>query len=487
MRGRLFGLCIVALAFGSVIGAAKGLPPAAPAANLPLPASDRELVHQLFQQLIEINTTHSVGSVTKAAQAMRQRLLDAGFPSADLALAGPTENKQNLIARFRGSGKERPLVILSHLDVVEAQPSEWTTDPFRLVEKDGYYYGRGTQDIKDNDAIAIETYMRLRRDGYRPDRDLILLLTADEEAGPNNGAAWLVQHRPDLFRDVEFVVNLDAGAVDLQDGRPLSVTYEAAEKTYADFELSAHDAGGHSSQPRVENPIDRISTALIGLRASPFPLELNGVVRGFLTQEAPAYNGNMQALVKSALAIPVEPSALARLAASSPYMNALLRTTCTPTRFDAGQAKNALPELAKANVNCRILPGHSPLEIEQQITSAVNDSQVTIQYCSSGGVCGAAPSTGGLPAAAPIPLVLEALKNASAKVYPGVPLIPEMETGASDSVYTMRAGIPSYGISGVGIDEDDIRAHGKDERLRVSSLDEGLQFFYLFLREISSP
>jgi acetylornithine deacetylase/succinyl-diaminopimelate desuccinylase-like protein len=211
------------------------------------------------------------------------------------------------------------------------------------------------------------------------------------------------------------------------------------------------------------------------------------VVRGFLTQEAPAYNGNMQALVKSALAIPVEPSALARLAASSPYMNALLRTTCTPTRFDAGQAKNALPELAKANVNCRILPGHSPLEIEQQITSAVNDSQVTIQYCSSGGVCGAAPSTGGLPAAAPIPLVLEALKNASAKVYPGVPLIPEMETGASDSVYTMRAGIPSYGISGVGIDEDDIRAHGKDERLRVSSLDEGLQFFYLFLREISSP
>jgi acetylornithine deacetylase/succinyl-diaminopimelate desuccinylase-like protein len=195
----------------------------------------------------------------------------------------------------------------------------------------------------------------------------------------------------------------------------------------------------------------------------------------------------MQALVKSALAIPVEPSALARLAASSPYMNALLRTTCTPTRFDAGQAKNALPELAKANVNCRILPGHSPLEIEQQITSAVNDSQVTIQYCSSGGVCGAAPSTSGLAAAAPIPLVLEALKNASAKVYPGVLLIPEMETGASDSVYTMRAGIPSYGISGVGIDEDDIRAHGKDERLRVSSLDEGLQFFYLFLREISSP
>jgi acetylornithine deacetylase/succinyl-diaminopimelate desuccinylase-like protein len=478
---------MAALSFASAIGVAKEWAPADAAQNLSLPASDRTLVHQLFQQLIEINTTHSAGSVTKAAEAMRQRLVDAGFPTTDLALAGPMESKQNLIARFRGSGKERPVVILSHLDVVEAQPSEWTTDPFRLVEKDGYYYGRGTQDVKDNDAIAVETFIRLRRDGYRPNRDLILVLTADEEAGPNNGAAWLVEHRPDLFRDVEFVVNLDAGAVDLQAGRPLSVTYEAAEKTYADFELSAHDAGGHSSQPRAENPIDRLASALVRLRASPFPLELNGVVRGFLTQEAPAYNGEMQALVKSALAIPVEPGALARLAASSTYMNALLRTTCTPTRFDAGQARNALPELAKANVNCRILPGHSPLEVEQQITSAVGDSEVAIVYCSSGGMCGAAPSTSGLPAAAPIPLVLNALKIASAKVYSGIPLIPEMETGASDSVYTMRAGIPSYGISGVGIDEDDIRAHGKDERLRVSSLDDGLQFFYFFLREISSP
>jgi acetylornithine deacetylase/succinyl-diaminopimelate desuccinylase-like protein len=458
---------------------------AAGGASASLPASDRELVHELFQQLIEINTTHSVGSVTKAAQAMRQRLLDAGFPSADLELAVPTETKQNLIARFRGSGKERPIVILSHLDVVEAQPSEWTTDPFRLIEKDGYYYGRGTQDIKDNDAVAIETFMRLRREGYRPDRDLLLMLTADEEAGPDNGAAWLVEHRPELFQNVEFVVNLDAGGVNLQAGRPLSVTYEAAEKTYADFELTAHDAGGHSSQPRPENPIVRLSSALVRLQASPFPLELNQVVRGFLTQEVPQYSASMQALVHAAVATPVDPGALAHLAASSPFMNALLRTTCTPTRFDAGRANNALPELAEVNINSRILPGHSPLEVEQQITSVVNDSQVAIRYCSSGKKCGPAPSSGSLPAAAPLPQVLAALKSASGQVYPGVPLVPEMETGASDSVYTLRAGIPSYGISGVGIDEDDVRAHGKDERLRVSSLDEGLQFFYVFLREIS--
>jgi acetylornithine deacetylase/succinyl-diaminopimelate desuccinylase-like protein len=475
---KLFKFGATALAMAALTGAA---------ADDSLPAKDRERVHQLFRQLVEINTTHSVGSVTKAAEAMRQRLLDAGFPSADLLLAGPTESKQNLIARYRGSGKKRPVVILSHLDVVEAQPSEWTTDPFRLIEKDGYYYGRGTQDVKDNDAIAIETFIRLRSEGYQPDRDLILLLTADEEAGPDNGAKWLVQNRPELFQNVEFVVNLDAGGVDLQAGRPLSVTYEAAEKTYADFQLSARDAGGHSSQPRAENPILRISSALVRLQAAPFPLELNGVARGFLTMEVAAYSFGMQTLVHAALATPTDPHALEQLAASSPFMNALLRTTCTPTRFDAGQAKNALPELAKANVNCRILPGHSPLEVEQQITAAVNDSQVAIQYCSSGGICGAAPSTAGLPAAAPIPLVLDALKSASAKVYPGVPLIPEMETGASDSVYTMHAGIPSYGISGVGIDEDDIRAHGKDERLRVSSLDEGLQFFYLFLREIGSP
>jgi acetylornithine deacetylase/succinyl-diaminopimelate desuccinylase-like protein len=451
-----------------------------------LPAQDRELVHQLFQQLIEINTTHSVGSVTKAAQAMRQRLLDAGFPATDLTLAGPTESKQNLIARYRGTGKERPVVILSHLDVVEAQPSEWSTDPFRLIEKDGYYYGRGTQDIKENDAIAVETFMRLRRDGYQPSRDLILLLTADEEAGPDNGAKWLVEHRPDLFKDVAFVVNLDAGGVNLQAGRPLSVTYEAAEKTYADFVLSAHDAGGHSSQPRLENPIVRIANALVRLQASPFPLELNDVVRGFLTQEAPYYDAHLQALVHAALATPVDRNALSALAATSPFVNALLRTTCTPTRFDAGKANNALPELAEANINCRILPGHSPLEVEQRLTSVVNDSQVAIQYCSSGKVCGAAPATGGLPAAAPVALVLDALKSASAKLYPGAPLVPEMETGASDSVYTLRAGIPSYGISGVGIDEDDVRAHGKDERLRVKSLDDGLAFFYLFLRDITS-
>ena len=193
------------------------------------------------------------------------------------------------------------MVILSHLDVVEAQPSEWTTDPFRLVEKDGYYYGRGTQDVKDNDAIAVETFIRLRGEGYQPDRDLILLLTADEEAGPDNGAKWLVEHRPELFQNVEFVVNLDAGGVNLQAGKPLSVTYEAAEKTYADFKLSAHDAGGHSSQPRVEDPILRISNALVRLQASPFPLELNAVVRGFLTVEVAAYSARMQTLVHAAL------------------------------------------------------------------------------------------------------------------------------------------------------------------------------------------
>ena len=323
------------------------------------------------------------------------------------------------------------------------------------------YYGRGTQDIKDNDAIAVETYIRLRRDGYRPDRDLILLLTADEEAGPNNGAAWLVQHRPDLFRDVEFVVNLDAGAVDLQGGRPLSVTYEAAEKTYADFELSAHDAGGHSSQPRVENPIDRISTALIGLRASPFPLELNGVVRGFLTQEAPAYNGNMQALVKSALAIPVEPSALARLAASSPYMNALLRTTCTPTRFDAGQAKNALPELAKANVNCRILPGHAMEEVRQELIRIFADPKITVKYVDNAyHVFDRAPETKAFPPVLPPAEVMQPLERVADAMWPSAPVIPEMETGASDSIYTIAAGIPSYGVGGVALDQDVYKRQG---------------------------
>jgi acetylornithine deacetylase/succinyl-diaminopimelate desuccinylase-like protein len=488
---KLFKFCLVALSIAAGTRAASGLPaavspPKDAASSLSVPAEDRQLAHQLFQQLIEINTSHSVGSVTLAAQAMRQRLLDGGFPSADLVLAGPTDRKQNLIARFRGSGKGRPVVILCHLDVVEAPRSEWTTDPFRFIEKDGYFYGRGTQDIKDNDAIAVETFIRLKREAYQPGRDLILLLTADEETGPDNGVAWLVEHRPELFRNVEFAINLDAGGVDLQAGRPLSVTYEAAEKTYADFELSAHDPGGHSSLPHGDNPIVRVSDGLAGLQASPFPLEMNAVVREFLALEAPRYSAEMQRLVHAALAAPADSKTLAPLAASSALLNALLRTTCTPTRFDAGQANNALPELAKANVNCRILPGHSPLETQQQITKAVNNPKIEIRYCSSRGECGAAPSSGGLPPVAPVPEVLSALKGASAQLYPGVPLVPEMETGSSDSVYTMRAGIPSYGISGVGIDEDDVRAHGKDERLRVSSFYEGLAFFYLFLRDIGS-
>jgi len=376
------------------------------------------------------------------------------------------------------------IVFFAHLDVVEAQRSDWSVDPFRFIEKDGYYYGRGTQDIKDNDAIAVETFLRLKREGYRPACNLLLLLTADEEAGPDDGMAWLLANRPELFRGVQFAVNLDSGDLDLSNGRPVSMGFEVAEKTYADFELSASDAGGHSSLPHPGNPIQRIADALTRLEAAPFPLELNSVTHNFFALTAAGHDPATRAPIEAALASPTDKSSLEALAASGAYANALLRTTCVPTRFSGGHANNALPGAATANINCRILPGHSPAEVERHIVQALNDTSIAVRYCSSQGVCGAAPEGAGFPPVEPLPSVLNALKRVTGQLWPGVPVVGEMETGFSDSVYTMNAHLPTYGITGVGIDEDDVRAHGKDERLRTTAFEDGLEFFYLFVRAL---
>lgn len=455
------------------------------AARASAPAQDRKLAHEIFQQLIEINTTHSTGSVTAAAEAMRVRLLSAGFPPEDVTLVGSSTRKQNLIARFRGEGKQKPIMFFAHLDVVEAKRSDWTVDPLQFLEKDGYFYGRGTQDIKENDAIAVETFLRLKREGYRPAGDLLLLLTADEEAGPDDGMAWLVEHRPELFRDAWFTVNLDAGDLDLRNGKPTSMGFEMAEKVYADFVVTASDPGGHSSLPHPGNPIQRIADGLTRLQAAPFPFELNPITSAFFTHVASGYDPATRALVQAALAAPGDQHALGDLAASSAYANALLHTTCIPTRVEGGHANNALPDSATANINCRILPGHSPAEAERHIIQALDDKSIAVRYCSSRGACGVAPDDKGFSPVTPVAPVLKALNEVTAQLWPGIPVVGEMETGYSDSIYTMGANVPTYGITGVGIDEDDVRAHGKDERLRITSFYEGLEFFYFFVRDIA--
>jgi acetylornithine deacetylase/succinyl-diaminopimelate desuccinylase-like protein len=444
----------------------------------------RQLSRDIFRELIEINTTDSVGSATRAAEAMAKRLKDAGFPSADVQVLGPNDRKGNMVARLRGSGANRPVLLIGHLDVVEARREDWTTDPFQFVEKDGYFYGRGTQDMKSDDAILVTTFIRFLREGYRPDRDLILALTADEEGGASNGVDWLLKNRRDLV-DAAFVLNADAGGLTTRNGKPVNVDLEATEKQYADFELTARNPGGHSSLPTPDNAIYHLADALSRLERAPFPFELNPVTRTYFERRAPLEDAQTRADMNAILRTPPDSAAVARLS-QDPRYNAMLRTTCVATRLSGGHANNALPQTAQANVNCRILPGHSAEETEQTLVRVFDDPKVAVQYVGAIGAADKAPDSKGFPTVLPPAEVLRPLERVAAEMWPGAPVIPEMETGASDSVHTMAAGIPSYGIGGLGIDQDDIRAHGKDERLRVASYFDGVDFYYRFLKAMTA-
>jgi acetylornithine deacetylase/succinyl-diaminopimelate desuccinylase-like protein len=443
----------------------------------------RQLSRDIFRELIEINTTDSVGSTTRAAEAMAKRLKDAGFPAADVQVLGPNDRKGNMVARLRGAGANRPVLIIGHLDVVEARREDWTTDPFQFVEKDGYFYGRGAQDMKSNDAVLVTTFIRFLRESYRPDRDLILALTADEEGGASNGVDWLLKNHRDLV-DAAFVLNADSGGLTTRNSKPVNVDLEATEKQYADFELTALNPGGHSSLPTPDNAIYHIADALSRLERAPFPFELNPVTRTYFERRAPLEDAQTRADMNAILRTPPDSAAAARLS-KDPRYNAMLRTTCVATRLTAGHANNALPQTAQANVNCRILPGHSPEETGQTLIRVFDDPKVAVRYVGAIGAADKAPDSKGFPTVLPPAEVLRPLERVAAEMWPGAPVIPEMETGASDSVHTMAAGIPSYGIGGLGIDQDDIRAHGKDERLRVASYFEGVEFYYRFLKAMT--
>lgn len=449
----------------------------------PLDEATRQVSRDIFRELIEINTTDSVGSTTLAAEAMAKRLRNAGFPATDVQVLGPNERKGNLVARLRGNGSRKPVLLIGHLDVVEARREEWTTDPFQFVEKDGYFYGRGTQDMKCNDAILITTFILLRREGYRGGRDLILALTADEEGGKSNGVDWLLKNHRELV-GAEFVLNADSGGLTTSRGKPVNVDVEASEKQYADFELTSLNPGGHSSLPTSDNAIYHLVGALARLEQSPFPMELNGVTRTYFERRAPLESGQTKSDMNAILRTPPDAEAAARLS-QDPRYNSMLRTTCVPTRLSAGHANNALPQTAQAIVNCRILPGHSPEETRQTLIGVFRDPKVTVRYAGTLATTERAPESKGFPTILPAADVLQPLEQVSAELWPGTPVIPYMETGASDSIYTMAAGIPSYGINGVAIDQDDIRAHGKDERLRVEAYFEGVDFYYRFLKALT--
>ncbi|HXN25853.1 MAG TPA: M20/M25/M40 family metallo-hydrolase, partial [Candidatus Acidoferrales bacterium] len=304
----------------------------------------RQLSRDIFKQLVEINTTDSVGSTTIAASAMAKRLLDAGFPPSDVQVLGPNERKGNMVARIHGTGARKPLLFICHLDVVEARREDWSIDPFQFLEKDGYFYGRGTGDVKDGDAFLVTTFLRLKQEHFEPDRDLILALTADEEGGASNGVAWLIKNHRDLI-DAEYVINPDAGDFELDNGKHLLVGIQASEKLYQDFDLKVSSPGGHSSLPTSENAIYQLAAGLTRLEKYQFPFELNEVTREYFRREASIVGGQTGADMQAILQTPPDPEALARLSAI-PYYNARIRTTCVPTRLDGGHANNALPGMA---------------------------------------------------------------------------------------------------------------------------------------------
>jgi acetylornithine deacetylase/succinyl-diaminopimelate desuccinylase-like protein len=450
----------------------------------PTPATDRALSIEIFKQLIEINTTDTpLGNVTTGTAAMQKRFLDAGFAASEVHLLGPDARKQNLVVRIKGKTIAKGVLFLGHMDVVEALPADWHTNPFQFVTKDGYYYGRGTQDMKDSDAALVATFLRLHREGYQPERDLILALTADEEGGSFNGADWLVRNHRELV-DAAFVINPDSGGIELEHGKPVVADVEATEKVYSDFQVTATNPGGHSSRPRPDNAIYELTAALGKLAGYSFPFEMNGVTRAYFEALVKQETGPNAADIRAILADPPDLAAAARLSAE-PEFNANFRTTCVATRLAAGHANNALAQTAQANVNCRIFPGHSPEEIRKQLIGLFADPKLTVKFVSDAGIVSeTAPDRKAIVPPPPLKEVFDPLTSLVDQIWPGTPVTAVMENGASDSIYFAQAGIPCYGFSAIALERGDDRAHGQDERLPVDSYDKSVDFFYAYLKAL---
>ena len=428
---------------------------------------------EILKELIGINTTNSSGDNTRAAQATAARFRAAGYPESDIRVLVPDRfpRKGNLVVRLRGTGPARPVLFIGHLDVVEALRSDWSFDPFQLTELDGFFYGRGTSDMKGDDAVLVSTFLRLKREGYRPSRDLIVALTSDEEGGPSNGVDWLVKNHHDLI-DAEYCINLDGGGGHIKNGKHLFMAVQAAEKVFLTFKLEAKNPGGHSSRPSKDNAIYRLADGLSRLGRFDFPVHLFDVTRASFERAAPLYPGQLGDDMKRV--VEQDPAVIGRLSALPPW-NAQLRTTCVATMLSGGHAENALPQTATAVVNCRLLPVDSAGEVEKMLNRVLADPEIKVSVMTPAKPVAYKPMN---------PQVLAAITRATAKVWPGLPVIPGMSTGASDGIYLISAGIPTYGVSGIFTDEDDNRNHGKDERILVKSFYDAFEFAYDLVREV---
>ncbi|MGH7677268.1 MAG: M20/M25/M40 family metallo-hydrolase [Gemmatimonadaceae bacterium] len=439
----------------------------------------QQLTREIYKQLVEIKSTNTTGNITDAAVAMAQRFREAGIPEADILVGGPRPEKHNVVARIRGrSAARKPILLLAHLDVVEALKADWSPelDPFVFLERDGYYYGRGTADDKAMAAIFVANVYRMKQEGYVPDRDIIIALTADEEGGGSNGVAWLLQNHPDKV-DAAYVLNEGGGGTH-RDGTPLFNSVQAAEKVVTNLTLRVTNRGGHSSVPRSDNAITSLADALSKVGRYSFPIKFNEVTREFFAGTATVETPEVGRAMKALVANPND-AAAAAVVSADPRYNSMLRTTCVATGLTGGHASNALPQLAEANVNCRMYPGETAETTRDALAKAINDTTVQVIARAGGGQ------------SPPSPLLAEVMQpvtRITREMWGNIPVIPVMSTGATDSRFFRSRGVPAFGVSGLFSDPAvDARAHGRDERMRVKSFFEGQEFLYRLTKALTQP
>jgi acetylornithine deacetylase/succinyl-diaminopimelate desuccinylase-like protein len=461
---------------GSLLVASAVMSTSAPAAPTTPGAGETPLAREILREMIDTRSTHDVGS-TELARKVQARLLAAGFAPADAQLLIPVDHPHagNVVARLHGSGKGKPVLYLCHLDVVEAKPEDWTRDPFHLTEDNGWLYGRGTIDMKGQDAAVLAALLRLKSEHFIPERDIVVAFTADEEAGGElNGVDWLLTEHRDLV-NADLVINPDGGEAGMKGGRRLYVGVQTSEKMSMAFEAEVTDKGGHSSRPTAENPIYRLSVGLARLSKFRFPTHLTDTTRQYFERRAAIETGATRSAMLGAAKTPPDQAALERLSAVV-ETNILLRTTCTATQIEGGHAQNALPQRARATLQCRIVPGESQDSVRDTLARVLDDPTIKISV-----ITPATPS----PESTLSGNLLPTLEKVVHQLWPDAVVLPQMAPSASDSKFTRIVGMPSYGIDGMFDDLDDGRAHGRDERIGVAAFGQEVDFTYRLMREVS--
>jgi len=419
--------------------------------------AQQQLAVDIYKELVEINTVTATGDTARAAEAMAARLRAAGLSASDVQVFTSAPRKGNLVARLRGTGARKPILLLAHLDVVEARRDDWSLDPFKLIEKDGYFYGRGTADDKFMAAAFVANLIRYVQEGYRPDRDIILALDTDEEILDRDalGIQWLLKNHRDLI-DAEFALN-EGGSVGLKNGKPIRNSVQTSEKVSLSYQLEVKNRGGHSSLPTKDNAIYRLAEGLARLSKFTFPFKLNETTRAYFERTAELEGEQIAADIRSVISGRPDLASLSlvRLSAN-PVYNAQLRTTCVATMLEGGHAYNALPQVARATVNCRIMPGEPVDDVKATLVRVLADDQIAVTQM--GEPILSAPS-------ALHGEIMGVLAKLSAEFWPGAPIVPTMSASATDGSYLRNAGIPTYGHSGLAGDVDDVRVHGRDERV----------------------